>query len=204
MSRKLRIPKTQAPQLTETELWILSEGVYPKPAEVDEWEAFQLSYPTVTWPASRELWQRAEETILAAWIRERPGRRPQWWWIFSAPRMAEAEVEAGGWSECYFDRQLPDPRRRQGGTGEPAYEHLAVVPRLNHGIPEDWITAGEVEEHQLDAAAAVNPADPPRYESQASYLKRHGLLTPGEARRLKPADFEPEVVLPESEDMTEQ
>jgi hypothetical protein len=40
----------------------------------------------------------------------------------------------------------------------------------------------------------VNPDDPPRFESQASYLRRFGLLLPGEERRLGPSDFEPEVI----------
>ena len=43
---------------------------------------------------------------------------------------------------------------------------------------------------------AIDPTDPPRYEAQAAYLKRHKLLLPGEERRLAPADFEPEEVQP--------
>ena len=37
---------------------------------------------------------------------------------------------------------------------------------------------------------------PPRYEAQAAYLKRNGLLLRGEEARLGPADFEPEEVVP--------
>jgi hypothetical protein len=37
--------------------------------------------------------------------------------------------------------------------------------------------------------------DPPLFEAQASYLKRHGLLSKAEEKRLKPADFEPETCL---------
>ena len=36
--------------------------------------------------------------------------------------------------------------------------------------------------------------DPPIFEPQATYLKRHGFLLPGEERRLKKADWEPEAV----------
>jgi hypothetical protein len=39
-----------------------------------------------------------------------------------------------------------------------------------------------------------------RTESQASYLKRHGLFLPGEEKRLKPKDFRPEAVTAPSED----
>jgi hypothetical protein len=38
---------------------------------------------------------------------------------------------------------------------------------------------------------AIDPDDPPTFESQASYLKRHRLLLAGEERR---ADFEPHAV----------
>jgi hypothetical protein len=40
----------------------------------------------------------------------------------------------------------------------------------------------------------ISATDPPRYESEASFLKRHKLLLPGEVRRLRHADFEPETV----------
>jgi hypothetical protein len=38
---------------------------------------------------------------------------------------------------------------------------------------------------------AIDPNDPPIFESQASFLKRHGLLLAGEERR---SDFEPETI----------
>jgi hypothetical protein len=41
---------------------------------------------------------------------------------------------------------------------------------------------------------AIDPNDPPTFESQAAYLKRHGLFLAGEERRLKKSDFEPETV----------
>ena len=36
---------------------------------------------------------------------------------------------------------------------------------------------------------------PPKYESKATFLRRHRLLLPGEVRKLKSADFEPEIVI---------
>jgi hypothetical protein len=35
---------------------------------------------------------------------------------------------------------------------------------------------------------AIDPDDPPTFESQAAYLKRHGLFLAGEARRMKKAE----------------
>jgi hypothetical protein len=78
----------------------------------------------------------------------------------------------------------PEMRRRLGGRGAPASEVLAYVPTFEHGIPSDW----DDEECDFDRT------DPPAFESQATYLRRLGLLLPGEARRLKAADFEPEKV----------
>ena len=49
------------------------------------------------------------------------------------------------------------------------------------------------------AGKAIDKSNPPRFESQASYLRRLGLLAPGEERRVKPAAFEPEIVSPEEE-----
>jgi hypothetical protein len=68
-------------------------------------------------------------------------------------------------------------RKRMGGTGTPAYLCRAVKPSFACGIPDVWV---DVDEN-----------DPPTFESQAAYLKRHGLLFAGEEKR---SDFEPESV----------
>ena len=46
------------------------------------------------------------------------------------------------------------------GTGTPAYEVRAVVRSFTYGIPDAWV--------------GIDESDPPTFESQASYLKRHG------------------------------
>ena len=46
------------------------------------------------------------------------------------------------------------------------------------------------------AATMIDPADPPRYEAQATYLRRYGLLLRGEEKRLPPDAYEPEAVVP--------
>lgn len=43
-----------------------------------------------------------------------------------------------------------------------------------------------------DIAALTARGEQPPHESQASFLRRHGLLLPGEAQRLAAEDFEPE------------
>jgi hypothetical protein len=41
---------------------------------------------------------------------------------------------------------------------------------------------------------AIDPANPPLYESEATFLDRNGMLVKGERARLKPEDFAPESV----------
>jgi hypothetical protein len=43
---------------------------------------------------------------------------------------------------------------------------------------------------------AIDPDDPPLFESQAAYLKRLGLFLAGEARCLSKEDYEPEAIDP--------
>ena len=71
----------------------------------------------------------------------------------------------------------PGQRLRIGGKGTPCHEALAYAPSYRLGIPADW---------QFD------PTDPPAYESQATFLKRHKLLLSGED--LSADDLAPELI----------
>jgi hypothetical protein len=158
----------------------------------------------VTEDEIREAWERHGEFILAAWVRKHPGTRPSYWWEFNAPRQPVGRFP--GW---YYDGKLPEPRRRLGGVGTPKHEVLAYVPRYEFGVPASWTNRWEVKLYggrvrgndgkplfkKGDFKGVVpDGADPPVFESQANYLKRHNLLLPGEAPRLTPRDFEPEVL----------
>jgi hypothetical protein len=149
----------------------------------------------------REAWERHREFIIAAWARKHPGTRPSYWWELDAPRQPVGTFP--GW---YYDGQLPEPRRRLGGVGTPKHEALAYVPHYSYGIPTNWINQWEVKLYGGRVrgkngkpffkkgdfkGVAPDGADPPVFESQASYLKRHNLLLPGEAARLTLEDFEP-------------
>ena len=46
---------------------------------------------------------------------------------------------------------------------------------------EDWLCRTE------PVCTRFDPNDPPQFESEAAYLERHGLLLPGERRRLRRA-----------------
>ena len=144
----------------------------------------------VTDPNLRIAWSHARDAILIAWIGTRPGTRPRYWW---------------GCGDA------PELRRRLGGTGTPCHEVLNYEPSYSFGIPDQWVgqwaadyfngRARDVHGNPMGAykegdfsGLAIDPADPPQYESQATYLQRLDLLLPGELARLGPIDFRPEVV----------
>jgi len=53
------------------------------------------------------------------------------------------------------------------------------------------------------AGRAIDPEDPPRYEVQAAYLARLGLLSPAERMALPTDALEDEVVLPATDDQVD-
>lgn len=120
-----------------------------------------------------QAWAEHGEAVLRAWVRRYPGSRPWAWWGIEAP----------------------EPRQRLGGTGNGS-DHLS------YGVPAGWITKREAfywkDETIAPMADAVEPSDPPRYESQAAYLVRLSLTVEGERARLGKSDFEPEVIKPKS------
>jgi len=140
----------------------------------------------------RSAWEKHREDILREHVEKLPGTRPRAWWRFDAP----------------------GPRKRLGGIGTPAHEVLNYVVRYLCGIPTSWVNdfqeayyngrARDVHGDVIQTkyrdgdfwGVAVNSNDPPRYEPQAAYLKRHDLLMPGELERLMTKDFEPETVRP--------
>ncbi len=161
----------------------------------------------------RAAWNEAREEILAEWITDAPGTRPSHWWRYDAPRLP-----LGTFPGCRHDGKVPEPRRRLGGVGTSQNKVLNHVPTYSFGIPTCWVDQWQVDyyngrakdihgepigteyEEGHFAGVAIDPEDPPRYESQATYLRRLGLLLPGELKRLTPADFEPELVMPEDDE----
>lgn len=92
----------------------------------------------------------------------------------------------GAWWKC----EVPsEPRKQLSGAGCPAWLVLAYAPWHRFGLPMVW--------------AGGEEGDPPIFESQASYLRRHNLLTPHELRVLTAADYERTEVLPEGREVLE-
>jgi hypothetical protein len=160
--------------------------------------------------SARALWEGHQTELMVRWMVDRPGRRPRCWWDYSAPRQP-----FGNWLGWWLDGKLPEPRLRLGGVGTPVHEVLAHVPSFEYGLPVLWVERWMTEYYNGRAkdvhgkpigtnhkpgdfkGVQIDPDNPPVFESQAAYLERHGLLQPGEHRRLRKADFYPEAVLPE-------
>jgi hypothetical protein len=118
----------------------------------------------------REVWAGHEQAVVAHHVKRRPGTRPRLWWQYSAP----------------------EPRRRLGGIGSALHECSAYIAPFEYGIPSAWRLHGDY----FTSGTPISVSDPPRFESEAKYLLRLGLLLPGERARLKPRDFWPERIEP--------
>jgi hypothetical protein len=188
-TKRRRSVHRPVPQISPVVLSIVSEGLFPMPPnserEIAEWDFFTSDEEQET------ILPQLREPILDEWIRRQPGTRPNFWWLQDAPE------------KC---------RRRLGGVGDPEHEHLNTVERYRHGLPTGFVTkwledyyngrARDIHGKRIGteyaeghfAGRGLDPDDPPVYESEAAYLRRHRLLTPDEERRLKPRDFEPVTV----------
>ncbi len=185
--------------LSEFQIAYLFGDDLPKPTETDNWwriceaDRDDMSLAPTFATSARALWTANRDALMELWLADNPGRRPSAWWKYDAPRQP-----IGTFPGCYYDARHPVERQRLGGKGSPKHEFLAHVPYFPFGIPWLWITAADVEfwpDLPSDGAEAYDPADPPLYEAEASYLERHGLFLPGERQRLAKADFEPEPVV---------
>ena len=165
------------------------------PISEDEWRGdhgFALLDVMHLSPGERcQLWITHRAELLRAWIEDRPGTRPQMWWHHDAPRQPLGRFP--GW---WCDGKVEQPRLRLGGIGTAALDAFDAQPKYHLGIPTEWCGPEELEwcAEEGIRAVAIDPTDPPRYESQGAYLKRHGLFLRGEEKRLPANAFEPEAV----------
>jgi hypothetical protein len=168
-----RAPVPDVPRWYLERFLPFGEGPGDPEAEADPFETWLIS--SLALESSRVLaarvWGAHREQLLRWWIRARPGTRPWAWWALEAPP-ADGEAHRA-WPQC-------DPRQRAGGTGVAVRDRYpCYLDGGGWGLPVSWI------------AATLDPADPPRFESEPAYLRRHGLLLPPERRRLTAADFQP-------------
>jgi hypothetical protein len=178
------------PQLTQGEIDWLLDGENPD----------DLLYWLFDDTRGKLLWEAHRQWALKEFCRHNPGRRPWPWWKFEAP----------------------EPRRRLGGIGTPCHECLAVTPWYQYGLPTSFVSKFEALYYRGQAVTIhgepipytnprtgcpaepgdfegvpIDATDPPRFESEAAYLQRHGLLLPGEEQRLTAEDYAPDLIEPE-------
>jgi hypothetical protein len=134
-----------------------------------------------------EAWLHGEagecmESLLANEL-ERRG----YWQAYREAVLSYWESERPGGRPCLwwqYDNEH-GPRARVGGSGLTYWE-----------AGEPWIPYYECGIPSRDSFKSIAPGDPPRFESQATFLRRHGLLSPAEERSLKdrPEAWEPEII----------
>ena len=107
MAVKRRVNKAKE-QLTDAQWRYLTDQ--PMPANFETF-ALKIDFHGNT----EQLWNQNRDVILAEHVKENPGTRPALWWRYTAPRLP-----VGTFPGCYRDGQLPEPRKRTGGTGTPA------------------------------------------------------------------------------------
>jgi hypothetical protein len=185
-------------QLTEMQL----DHLFDRPLPEHSFEALLLKYNYEG--KTKQLWEQHKDFVLAEHVKQNPGTRPNLWWIYSAPRSPLGTYPGAG-----YDGELPEPRKRLGGIGTPDFEALCYKPCFALGLPVSFISPWDVSYYTGVAVdvngklinanpsgtfkgVAIDPDDPPMFESQATYLDRHGLFLPGEKKRLKQADWEDE------------
>ena len=109
-----------------------------------------------------KLWDLHKDEILPRWIKKNPWTRPFAWWELDAPWNEKRKPEIHRGYKKYF----PKVRKMVNGRGK-----LNLGLFYQFGVPCDW--------------AEIDTADPPLYETEGAYLKRHGLLTEEEEKLMK-------------------
>lgn len=105
--------------------------------------------------AQRRTWEEHREALLMQWIEAHPGTRPEAWWRFDAS----------------------EPRRRVAGP------EGIERDRLMAEFEERWPGMSTVRCGHQGLPGVQLPED--AYESEAAYLRRHGLITSEEAARCR-------------------
>lgn len=158
-TRRLRT-RTRRETIDPTHWAILTDTL--SPTDANPFTALDAE----SYDVMRLLWEDHRAGILADWIKTKPGTRPVMWWRYDAPRLDPEKL--GRWSRTVVAPRLIETRRKLRGEGKPLHEALAYAPAHHYGIP-DWFG---------------DPDNPPEFETQRAYLKRHGLLLPAERRKI--------------------
>jgi len=178
MALKPRKKRDRRPEIDETTLKFMQTGQKPE-KDTPAWDFYISRHfePDL----HEKTWERLSAEILEICLKESPCQRPWAWWQFGDP----------------------EPRHRLGGVGDPAHEFLSYKANFHYGLPVTWITDFDVEYYNGKRrdingkrigttykegnfkGKAIDPNDPPTFESEATYLKRLNFLTQAEQTYLK-------------------
>lgn len=188
MPIKPRKRRTKKEGIPAAQVYFYETGSYDQSGfdEEDRYDMFMRFNGTLN-----DAWPENKDKIVSDWVKKNPCTRPWAWWLWDAPRWDDQ------FFDCYYHGELPEPRQRLGGVGTPSHEVLSIVPHFSFGIPDSWVTQQEVDYYNRNGhfkGVAIDPDDPPCYESEASYLQRHGLLTAAEIKHL---EKHPELIEPD-------
>jgi hypothetical protein len=163
-------------KIPEWKLAYILDGIHPDSKAVG-FEIF--TFIPAAWPhgeekdsGAYELWQLHREAFLSDYIEKNPGHRPFAWWEFESPGL----------------------RKRIGGKGSPTSEVLNVVESYSFGVPDSWLSNLDISIWPKLKKHKVDFTDPPSFESQPAFLKRHNLLNEKELEKLTDEDFMPEIL----------
>jgi hypothetical protein len=157
--------------------------------------------------AAFRFWETVEPDVMDHWLDAHAGSRPSGFWWWRAPEPLRMRIGGSGeaaWRD-YTGKAEPVTGRRvckqfsRGGLLMRMPEMKAVTadqPDYRgtwHGLP---ITGWDAYEGiRRERVSTIDAANPPTFESEASYLRRHKLLTAAEAKMLGDDDFEPVVLV---------
>ncbi len=136
----------------------------------------------------QNAWGELKDNIMFEWIAEKAGTRPFAWWEVDCPRWKDDPFKG-----CFWHGTFPIPRERILGNSDiqaPWNFGLNEKPRFAYGIPRSFCYYNDKIKHYSPANDDILKNI--FYESEASYLKRHGLLMPGEEKFLTEENYKPE------------
>jgi hypothetical protein len=208
-TKRTRRSRTKKSDVPSTVWYFLNDSMGDLPEDsIDQFDLLELECSTYPHRELKDLWTAYRNEILKRWMLIKPGTRPHCWWLFEAPRLPKAEH--GQYKNWHLAKGLKEPRKRLSGVGVAKHDVLRVSPSYRYGIPATWIdsfdckyyngTAKSIHGNLINPKAkdgdfegiAIDPNDPPIFESQAAYLDRFGLLAAEEKEK---SSFEPESVL---------
>ena len=150
-TKRTRKAHERRTEISDVALYYATDGLWADPPEKPfTLDIMTFKYPTVRPDECREVWLAIRDELLTQWIKEYPGTRPSWWYLFDpqCPRISEEDIRRHGWEGWYFTKDLPDLRRRLGGIGDPAFEHFALVPTFDHALPDHFVTIEDVRSYR--------------------------------------------------------